>query len=280
MILNHPLAIRHSSGRLQVLKERATEQSHMGEALILDTIVNSIDAELIATGPSGKGPNRGAITRHGRYVLWGFEGSVSEMTDSGRALFINALYYTATCARAPVLEKRKREYYGSRDAIYEGLRFIKTKCPEYLETLKNYLPAELAHKTLPEVEEWYEENRPYLRVNGWQFEVDAFAKHLGVANHRLVYLHKCIRNLEDGKLVDKSSEALRRYTGLNYGSPRQWRAWYTENRDYLYFCDCEGSRFKIDEEARSKRIPTAILRKWSSENLDYRYRPESGDKGK
>ena len=33
-------------------------------------IVGSCDAEAIAVGPSGKGPGRGAILRHGANTLW------------------------------------------------------------------------------------------------------------------------------------------------------------------------------------------------------------------
>lgn len=274
-ILSYPLRVRHNNGRLQVLKMRATEQGNMGEALTLDTIVNSIDAELIATGPSGKGPNRGAIVRHGRYVLWCFEGFVSEMTDSGKALFVNTLHYTATCARASVLEKHGS--IGTRDTIYESLGFIKTECPGYLATLKGYLPSELADKKLPDVEKWYLENRQYLRLDYRRFEVDTFAKDLEVANHKIAYLKRCIHNLEDGKLVNQSLAALKRYTGLDYTKPFQWRNWYTENEKYLYFSDCEGFIFKVDEEAKGKHIPTAVFRKWSSESLDYRYNPSDAE---
>ena len=94
-ILHRPLQVPHRRGRLLVLERTGANQREMGEALTLDGIVNSCDAEVIAKGGSDKGPVRGAIVRHGRYTLWGFAGGVQGMTPAGRALFINTVFYSA-----------------------------------------------------------------------------------------------------------------------------------------------------------------------------------------
>jgi hypothetical protein len=269
-ILNHPLRVRHEDGRLTVLKKAATSQQFMGEALTLDGIVNSIDAELVAMGTSAKGPNRGAIVRHGRYTLWAFEGGVEDMTEQGQALFVNTVFYAARHAHSPVLEKRLN---GTRDNPYTYLR------PGLIDTLKGqYLPPELAKLDIAGVRAWLAENRPYLRVNGRQFEVDSLAKAAGIPNHRRAILEHCIANLRANKDVDASLAALVRYTGRKELGPSAdaWQTWYNENRDYLFFSDSEGFCFKIDEEAKAKRIPTERLRRWSSENIDYRS-PENSD---
>jgi len=125
---------------VQVLKQRGKKQDQMGEALTLDSIVNSVDAELVATGPSAKGPDRGAIVRHGKYVLWGFEGPVSGMTEAGRRLFVNTVVFTAQHANSTVLEKRRN---GTRDSLFASLKFAK-RVPGYLNTIKKlYVPGEM-----------------------------------------------------------------------------------------------------------------------------------------
>lgn len=248
--------------------QRGEKQSEMGEAFTLDSIVNSIDAELIATGPSDKGPNRGAIIRHGRYVLWGYEGPVSDMTEAGRKLFINVLHLTARYADAPVLEKRNN---GTRDNLFESLAYAR-RSPGYLNTIKSlYVPKSLSEDHLEEIEGWVVENRPYLRVEGRVFVVDAFARRLGTPNHKKVFIERCIAALEKGEEVEESVKALERYTGrTGFGSSSPlWKKWYTDHKDYLYFSDCDGFRFLIDEEAKQKGESTASLRGWSSEVLNY-----------
>jgi hypothetical protein len=264
VILNHPLQVRHQDGRLNVLKEAAAGQTEMGEALTLDGIVNSIDAELLAMGTSGKGPNRGAIVRHGRYTLWAFEGGVESMTDEGQSLFVNTVFYAARQANSPVLEKRLN---GTRDDPHTYLR------PGLVETLKSlYLPPDLAKADIAGVRAWLIENRPYLRVNGRKYEIDALAKNAGIANHKRAILEYSIANLRNKRDVEASLAALVRYTDReNLGiSADAWQKWYDENRDYLFFSDSEGFRFKIDEEAKAKKIPVEKLRGWSSEKIDYR----------
>jgi hypothetical protein len=247
----------------------------MGEALTLDGIVNSIDAELVAKGTSAKGPNRGAIVRHGRYTLWGFEGGVDDMTDQGRALLVNTVFYAARQANSPVLEKR---LHGTRDDPFEYLDLHRTRIPGLLETLKGYLPRELGNKTADEVEKWLIEKRPYLRSNGRAYEVDTFAESMGVPNHKRVFLERCIVNLRESRNVEETVAELVRYTDRkDIGTSADgWQKWYDDNKDYLFFSDTEGFRFKIDEEAKAKGIPSERLRRWSSEDINYRSQPVVG----
>jgi hypothetical protein len=271
-VLNVPLKVPHRQGRLKVLKRTALSQSGMGEALTLEGIVNSIDAELIAKGLSAKGAERGAIARHGRYTLWAFAGSVDDMTEAGRTLFVNTVFYAAKHADSPVLEKRQTK---TRDGAFLYLAKAKADVPGLLRTLQRYLPEEARDKSAEQTERWVAENRPYLRCEGRQFEVDAFAKALQIPNHKRALLECCIAYLENGQQVEDSLATLRRYTGRDDlgTAPQNWRTWYNENKDYLFFSDCDGYRFKIDEEAKARGIPTAKLRAWSSGEVNYRADP-------
>ena len=273
-ILTQPLAVSHNHGRLEVMKEIGKTQSEMGDALTLDSVVNSIDAELIATGPSGKGPNRGAIVRHGRYILWGFEGPVANMTEDGRRLFVNTICYAAGHGKSPVLEHLMN---GTRDKLYGSLEFAR-RAPGYVNTIKRlYVPESLASATHAQIENWVSQNRPYLRVEGRRrFVVDEFARGLEIPNHTSAYLDRCVQCLEEGDNTERALNALHRYTGRSDlgSSASGWKQWLAENRPYLYFSDCDGFRFRIDAEAKAKGVPTAQLRRWSSESLDYRFYPD------
>jgi hypothetical protein len=255
-------------GRLNVLAERGRRQSDMGEALTLDSIVGSVDAEVVAVGPSDKGPNRGAILRHGSRTLWSFAGGVDAMTEAGRALFVNTVAYAAKFRDAPVLEKRTNK---TRDALLDSLAFAR-RVPGYIATIKRlYVPKELAEKNLAEIEAWVKRNRPYLRSDGRRLTVDPLARELKTPNHRTKYLELLIRMLS-GKRKEEALAALHRYAGRkDLGADADaWARWFRENRRYLWFSDCDGFRFKLDEEAKRKKVAAAKLRGWSSENVDYR----------
>lgn len=273
-ILNTPLTVHHRNGRLKVLKHKPRRDFEYGPGFTQDGIANSIDAEVIAKGTSSPGYERGAIVRHGRYVLWGFEGGVDEMTAAGQALFVNTVFYAARQANSPALEEK---HCKTRDGLFTYVELAKRRGPGYLETLKSYLPPELEVKTTDEAEKWLVENRPYLRAKIGErlFEVDTFAKAVGIPNHKRALLERCIANLREQKDVENSVAALVRYTGLtDLGSSADpWQKWYDENKDYLFFSDTDGFRFKIDNEAKSKRIPSEKLRGWSSEDINYRLNP-------
>ncbi|MBI9019534.1 MAG: hypothetical protein JEZ07_19970 [Phycisphaerae bacterium] len=266
-ILKLHFEIPHKKGEIKVLKQQEEKQAKMGEALTLDAIVNSIDAELIAKGTSGKGPNRGAIVRHGPYTLWAFEGPVENMTETGKKLFVNTVYYAAKQRNSPVLERKLNK---SRDNL-----FIYLSSKGLLGTLQNYLPKEAKGKTIEQTYHWLVKNRMYLRIKGRAFEVDELARKMNIANFKKEYLQRLIVNLRDNFEEKESYEALVRYTGMkkNGHSTQLWQKWFDENRDYLFFSDTQGSKYLIDTEAKAKGITTAKFRNWSSEELNFRVDP-------
>lgn len=270
-ILNSPLEVPHENGRLKVLKTKGESQSEMGEALTLDGFLNACDAEVIALGLSGKGPDRGAITRHGPYTLWGFAGGVERLTRAGKALFVNTVHFAAGQKEAQVLEYRLSK---TRDGLYAYLHRARTAAPGLLNTLKRYLPESMAGKDIDETEAWIDANRAWFYPEGRRFLVDDYARRTGIPNHKRKFLERCLADLEKENTRNQAHAALRRYTSLDLGAePEPWRKWYRENRDYLYFSDCGGFRFKIDATAKARGIPFEKFRGWSSEELDYRVKP-------
>ncbi len=268
-ILTSPVLVPHRSGIVRVLKTIGETQKDMGEALTLDSIVGSCDAEVIAVGPSDKGPGRGAILRHGPYTLWGFGGTVDDLTLQGRMLFVNVVAYASRQRGRRVLETRRN---GTRDDLLGKIAFAR-RSPGYLRTIKRlYVPESLADATLDEIEIWVKTNRPYLRTNGRRLEVDAFAQSLGIPNHRRALLEWCIVLLRGKEHATEALATLRRYTGEKDLGPdsEAWKRWYDARRDFMHFSDCEGFRFLVDEEARADDVPFEERHDWSSEAIDYR----------
>ena len=261
-VLTSPLAVKNTRGGLVVLERIGKGQAEQGEAIELDTIAGSCDAEVVARGTSAKGPARGSIVRHGPFTLWGFAGGVREMTGPGRDLFINTLHYAARQGDQAVLERRmNKTRYGLEPYLASaGL----------LETVRQYLPEEQEKASKEEVEAWIAGNRPYLRSEGRRLVVDRFARAQGIPNHKLALLERAIECLGDEDLAAQALEVLERYTGQDLGpAAPAWRAWYEESADYLFFSDCDGFRFVLDEQAQARGIPFEELRGWSSEEIDY-----------
>ena len=263
-MLERPLKV--SGERLKVLKRVGRPFVDMGEAVLLDGIANSIDAEVVAIGDNDKNAPRGAIIRHGRYTLWGFVGGVDAMTDTGRRLFVNTVFYAASHADSAVLERKHNE---TRDTLFGFIELAKYRHPELLHGLRRFFPAEIRDKSPEQTQTYIEENRDYLRYEGAGFEVDGFAKRLGIANYKRELLERCIENLRGRRQVIESVATLARYTGQTMWTPTAWGRWYAENKDYLFFSDCQGSHFLIDEQAKAKGVSTAELRGWSSEQINY-----------
>lgn len=234
-----------------------------GEAIVLDTLVNSIDAEVVAKGTSDKGTNRGAVLRHGPYTLWAYSGGPDEMTSAGENFFVNTVHYAARQGDQVVLERRMNM---TRDGM---LVYIEDKAK--FEEKRKLLPKELADASKSQIRKWLKENRPYLRTRDGNLEVDEFAQELGIPNHQRAFLEKCIELVAQPATAAQAYAALKRYTEQEIEvDAAAWQEWYAANADYLFFSDCDGFRFLVDEEAKEKGIPTVELRGWSSEELDYK----------
>ena len=202
--------------------------------------------------------------RHGPYTLWAFEGPVANMTEAGKALFINTVYYSAKQKDASVLERKQNQ---SRDGLFvylakEGL----------LRTVQQYLPEEAKGKSAEQTYNWLLENRAYLRINDRAFEIDELARTMKIPNYKREYLQRLIVRLKDNPDDIESQKALIRYTGKEKigSSAEGWQKWFDENKNYLFFSDNQGSQFLIDSEAKTQGITTEELRNWSSEELNFR----------
>lgn len=217
-----------------------------GDAGFLD----SPDAESIAGGIHMKGQDYVAIGRQGHILQWGFYGSPDEMTETGRRVFLNAVYYISTFKGAPILALREQS---PRDDVALTLGFLDTA---YKDRPDEVLQREFGKDVPAEAKQprdarraWFLSIRPYLYHEGdmWtgRFVIDGDAKALGVANYDVKLLERCVTDLERGSDVERANRLLARYTEEHFAKPTEWRRWLDENSKHLYLSDTAGYKFRL-----------------------------------
>ena len=164
---------------------------------------DSPDAENIAGGISQMGRDNPAISRQGSFVMWGFHGDPTEFTENGVRLFLNVIAYA-------------HAHRGERPLV------------RHLGT-----PREYAHGN---AQDW-----PFVRYLGYQVEIDADAKAVGLANDSFELLlwiaHRLASN--PGDLV--ATRLRERY--LPIGPDQDLESWLNEHRSRLFFSDWGGFRW-------------------------------------
>lgn len=246
---------------------------------------DSPDSEVFARGNGMKGPDCVALSRQANYFHWGFSVPPSQMTESARRLFVNALCYIQKFngqqplmrkstsprewalrnAKLPELltdEYRTMKTKQIRDEIatspgllperYEGQldQFIADQLGWVEPEMKRVLPQDLLDRFGNNASEWnnyYRDNFEYLRQGDdpSSFVVDEDVAALKTSNRDPKLLEYCISLLERQKDVALANRLLHRYTGMNYATPQEWRAWFVANKNRMYFSDSAGYQFRV-----------------------------------
>ena len=212
--------------------------------------LDSPDTEWIAGGIHMKGPDYFSIGRQGHVLQWGFFGSPDEMTETGRRVFLNAVYYISTFKGAPILALREQS---PRDDLALSLGFLDSAYKERFDDVLHRefgkeIPAE-ARQPRDARRAWFLSIRPYLYHEGdvWtgRFVIDEDAKALGIPNYDARLLDRCVADLEHGTGADRAKRLLERYTDEHFAQPAEWRRWLDENGKQLYLSDTAGYKFRL-----------------------------------
>jgi hypothetical protein len=95
---------------------------------------------------------------------------------------------------------------------------------------------------------YYRENLEWV-YRDRVFKVDEDLKGLGIdSNRQLSSLQRLIELLDDAQHGATAKQLLGRYTDQSFEMPRQWRQWFEENKDRIYFTDLGGYKFKVVPE--------------------------------
>lgn len=95
---------------------------------------------------------------------------------------------------------------------------------------------------------YYEANMGYIypKSDGFGFEFDKDAQQLGIANNDVAILDRAITLLERGENAELAQRILTRYTVQDFTSATQWRNWYRNTSDRLFFTEVGGYKFIED----------------------------------
>jgi hypothetical protein len=248
---------------------------------------DSPDSEWISSGENSKGPKSMALGRHGNWFLWGFAGDPTQMTDSGRQVFLNSICWMKQFdGKAPLVTKSLGAASPHRDEALVHVQFVRGYAKEKSMSayLKGQFPAALWEKTKgdPEqLERFYRENFEWLRCgrqhvsddrvdeNGKAskveydlavLDVDPFLADAGVSNRKPEFFDFYLQILgERGEEDATVKELAERY--LPTEAPRSEEAftkWLDSVRSRLYFSDVYGYRWFVAPQPLAKK--TAAVR--------------------
>jgi hypothetical protein len=99
------------SDKIKVWRVQRTDKSYGGVVARSYGFNDSPDAEVLAVG-FNEGKEYGAIgiSRHGNFLQWGYSASPSQMTEPGKALFVNCVHYIRRFdGKAPLVRVRSSD---------------------------------------------------------------------------------------------------------------------------------------------------------------------------
>ena len=98
--------------------------------------------------------------------------------------------------------------------------------------------------------QYYDENTPYFYggEGSYNLVVDGDAKAWGIATNDKRLLDKAISCLEQNVETERAQRILKRYTLCEFQTPAEWRKWYNDNKDKLFFTESGGWYFMSSDK--------------------------------
>jgi hypothetical protein len=231
---------------------------------------DSPDAEILVLGfNSGKPYGSVGVGRHGNFLQWGYSAPPSQMTEPGRRLFLNCIYYIHRFdGKAPLV----RDESSPRTAVLFSARSVNRGASDARQSFLRSFPETLYEKYHADPNglvqyyrenlEWVYRNRPPRLSPGMTaknpqefvkllqgdrvFRVDEELKGLGIdSNRKVASLQRLIELLDDPQRAATAKKLLNLYTDQSFETPQQWRQWFDESKDRLYFTDVGGYKFIV-----------------------------------
>ena len=208
---------------------------------------DSPDAEIIALGVNtGKEYGAVGIGRHGNILQWGYWAAPSQMTDAGRKLFVNCVHYISRFAGKRPLIRRSTSHRMKAIRLAALITRIKDEW-FFLGTFGPDLKKKYDGNPEGLVKYYRDDFELIYRYN--TFRVDVELKSLGITSNRKVdTLERLISLLKDETQAETARSLLARYTNQSFQTPEQWRSWFEQNKDRIYFTDVGGYKFLVVPE--------------------------------
>ncbi|WP_242132571.1 hypothetical protein [Aestuariivivens marinum] len=97
---------------------------------------------------------------------------------------------------------------------------------------------------------YLDENLEYISFENdkgyYGLVVDENVKSLGVSNRQPELLTTCIELLEKGEKMELAHKILKRYTDESFESANEWRNWYKNNKNKLFFTEAGGYKWLVN----------------------------------
>ncbi len=225
---------------------------------------DSPDSEWISGGLNSKGPTAMALGRQANLFLWGFAAAPSELTDSARAVLVNAIAYMDQFdGVAPLVTRSKeRGLLGGREHALLSAHYLGLVQDADRAAFQRRFPPSVVQATALDPERtlaYYRGNLEFLiPAQGQGYELDEACLRLSVGNRDARFLPELIARLEADPTDAHAQGLLQRYAPSARGLPAQeLRSWYDRARPFLYFTDRGGFEWRVDEPASRAGAPRA-----------------------
>ncbi|MCY2952962.1 MAG: hypothetical protein NTU53_13450 [Planctomycetota bacterium] len=230
--------------RTKVWRVQNTGKEFGGVVSPKDAFDRFPDAEVLTVGFNvGKSNGSVGVGRHGNFFQWGFSGSPAQMTDAGRAFFLNCICYIRKFDGKPPLVKR--EHLG-RSYVPNLAAF--TRFPADPKWPEQFFPADALAKYGKDADDliaYYRDNTEWIYLDRL-FYVDEELKSAGIASNRTVAaLSAMVEMMKDPRKSELAGKFLGRYTTESFKTREEWGDWLAANRGRIYFTDCGGYKFRV-----------------------------------
>jgi hypothetical protein len=235
--------------KIKVWRVQRTDKTFGGVVSRSYGFRDSPDAEVIAIGfNEGKEYGAVGIGRHGNFLQWGFSAPPSQMTEAGKALFVNCVHYIRRFdGKAPLARRRSSD----RSTAQIAAGYITRISGDRKQFFLNQFPEDLydRYKSDPNgLSQYYKTNLEWVYQDR-VFRVDEDLKGLAIeSNRRLGSLERLIALLDDPAKQATVKTLLARYTNVAFDTPQQWQQWLAASRDRIFFTDVGGYKFLVIPE--------------------------------
>lgn len=232
--------------KMKVWLVQKTGKSFGGVVATAYGFTDSPDAEILVPGfNTGKEYGASGVGRHGNFLQWGYSAPPSQMTEPGRKLFLNCIHYIRRFeGKAPLI---RRQGTSRLDTIRLGQIINRIK-GDQKEFFLGQFPSELyaTYGSDPNgLVRYYRENLEWVYRDG-VFKVDEELKALGIESNRQVgSLQRLVELLDDPQHGATARQLLARYTDQRFETSPQWRKWFDESKDRIFFTDVGGCKFQV-----------------------------------
>jgi hypothetical protein len=230
--------------RIKVWRVQRSGNDYGGVVSFGGGYADSPDAEVLAQGyNTGKEYGDVGIGRHANFLQWGYSSPPSQMTNAGRALFLNCICYIRKFdGKMPLV---RRVSAPRTDAIRLGLLVDLIKDKSFFGSVFPQEQVDQYQGKSAAFAKYWQDNLELVYRNKF-FLVDEELKSLGIPSNRTVAaLGQMIALLKDDKTAAKGRLLLKRYTVETFETPEQWQAWFDANKDRIYFSDVGGYKFRV-----------------------------------